>query len=418
MGKKIVFAVWGSLGDLNPYLAIAQRLQKAGHHCVIATTNFHRERVETAGFTFAPMGPHLDADADLIRQSMHLRRGPRFLLRDTVIPYVRQAFTETMTAIQGADLLVTHPIAYGAHIAAQKSGIRWASSALAPSGFFSQYDGFVRTQQPALERFGDSAAWIDAALMRYVRFVTRRWAAQLLQLRRELGLDTRGHPIMEGQFSPQLTLAMFSRLFAQPQSDWPENTVISGFPFYDDAAGLNQRLLNFLSNGEPPVVFTLGSAASLAPRRFFEESLRAIAQLRCRAVLIVGLFGPNQFDDGLPENVIALPYASYELLFSRARAIVHHGGIGTTSQALRAGRPMLVVPFAFDQPDNAARAKRLGVARRLFIQQYKARHVVRDLEPLLRDRSYQERATKLGEQIRSEDGVGHACSELEKLLPR
>lgn len=121
MPKRIVFAVWGSLGDLHPYFAIARELQMRGHRCVIATTNFHRERVETAQLEFAPMGPHLDADPVLIKKSMHLRRGPRFLLRDIVIPYTRQSFVETMTAIARADLLVTHPIAYGAQLAAQKT---------------------------------------------------------------------------------------------------------------------------------------------------------------------------------------------------------------------------------------------------------------------------------------------------------
>lgn len=346
---------------------------------------------------------------------MHLRRGPRFLLRDLVIPYTRQSFAETMSAIQGADLLVTHPITYGAHLAAQKSGVRWASTALAPAGFFSVHDRSPRRQSAALAKL-NAGPWLDRWLMRYAHRETNRWAAPIYELRREFGVACNSNPIMEGQFSPQLNLALFSPVFAQPQPDWPANTVITGFPFYDEPAELDPELEKFLTAGDAPVVFTLGSAASMAPRKFFDESLKAVARLCCRAIFIVGLFGPNQFSGGLPSNVAAFAYAPYEQLFPRAAVIVHHGGIGTTAQSLRSGRPMLVVPFAFDQPDNAARVEKLGVARSLFIHQYSGSSAARELELLLHDASYRNRAAAAGERIAAEAGTRRACDELLKML--
>jgi UDP:flavonoid glycosyltransferase YjiC (YdhE family) len=416
MPKRIVFAVWGSLGDLHPYLAIAHELQARGHRCVIATTKFHRERVEAAQLEFAPMGPHLDADPVLMKRSLHLRRGPRFLLRDLVIPYTRQSVVETMTAIAGADLLVTHPIAYGAQLVARKTEIRWASTALAPAGMFSACEPSVRMQSPLLSKLEAAGPWLDRALLKIAHRTTERWTAPITKVQNELGLASNGNPIFEGQFSPQLTLAMFSPLFGKAQPDWPPNTVITGFPFYPEAAPMDAALRRFLDGGVLPVIFTLGSAASAAPRNFFDESLKAIARLKCRAVLIVGSLGPNQFSSGLPANVAAFPYAPYDELFSRGAVNVHHGGIGTTAQALRSGRPMLVVPFAFDQPDNAARAGKLGVARNLFIHQYKASRVIRELEPLLKDTKYSENAAAISEHLRNEDGVKMACIALEKLL--
>ena len=416
MTKRIVFAVWGSLGDLHPYLAIARELQARGHHCVIATTNFHRERVGAAHLEFAPLGPHLDADATLMKNSMHLRRGPQFLLRDIVIPYTRQSFAETMAAIEGADLLITHPITYGSHVAAQKSGIRWASTALAPMGMFSVYEGSPRTQSPELAKLESMGPWLDRALMKIARFNTNKWTKPITKFRAELGLPAGGNAVFEGQFSPELTLALFSPLFGQPQPDWPANTVVTGFPFYDEPSEMDTKLNDFLSEGEPPVVFTLGSAASMAPGKFFDESLKAIATLKCRAVLIVGLYGPNQFSQALPKGVAAFPYAPYEQLFPRAAVTVHHGGIGTTAQALRSGRPMLVVPFAFDQPDNAARVKNLGIGRSLFIHQYNGARAARELELLLNNSRYRENAADIGQQIRREDGVSNAANALQKLL--
>ena len=418
MAKRIVFAVWGSLGDLHPYLAIAGELQRRGHNCVIATSNFHRPKLEGLQLDYVPLGPHFDADPDLMKRSMHLRKGPRFLLRDLLIPYTRRAFDDTMAAISGADLLVTHPITYGAHLAAQKSGIRWASTVLAPSGMFSAHDGSARSQSATLAKLERVGPWLDRALMKYARWMTEKWSAPITQARRELGLAGTGHAIFEGQFSPQLNLALFSPEFGQPQPDWPPHTVITGFPFYDEPDGVDPGLRDFLQEGEPPVVFTLGSAASMVPRKFFDASLQAVGRLQRRAVLIVGLFAPQNFTNGLPRGVAAFAYAPYGTLFSRAAVTVHHGGIGTTAQALRSGRPMLVVPFAFDQPDNAARAKRLGAARTLFIHQYTAAAATRELDALLQQAQYRERAASVGERIRAQDGVGKACEELEKLLAK
>ena len=349
---------------------------------------------------------------------MHLRRGPRFLLGEIVIPYTRQAFDETMAAIGGADLLVTHPVTYGAHLAAQKSGIAWASTALAPMGLFSAHDRSARSQSPALSKLQNVGPWLDRALLRYADRLIRSWTKPIQKLQRDLGLPADSNAIFRGQFSPKLTLALFSPLFGERQPDWPPNTVVTGFCFYDEPAALDSRLRDFLREGEPPVVFTLGSAASMTPRKFFDQSLKAVERLKRRAVLVVGLYGPEQFGNGLPPNVAAFPYAPYEQLFLHAAVNVHHGGIGTTAQALRAGRPMLVVPFAFDQPDNAARIGKLGVGNKLFIHDYSAARAARALEPLLSEPACRQRAAAVGARIRDEDGVGNACEALEKLLTK
>ena len=135
-----------------------------------------------------------------------------------------------------------------------------------------------------------------------------------------------------------------------------------------------------------------------------------------RAVLLVGHRNKQLFS-GLQSNRIAVvDYTPHAELFSRAAAIVHQGGIETTAQALRSGRPMLVVPFSFDQPDNAARVTRLGVARTLPRHRYTANHVVAELNRLLQDHSYATRAAQVGEQVQAENGVKIACDALEAHL--
>ena len=161
-------------------------------------------------------------------------------------------------------------------------------------------------------------------------------------------------------------LALFSRVLGTEQKDWPEHALITGFCYYDSDAGnaaLPAELEKFLAAGPAPVVFTLGSAAVLAAGRFYEFSAKAAMRLGIRAVLLIGSDPRNRPRQELPETICVAEYAPYSGLFSRAEMVVHQGGVGTTAQCLRAGKPMMIMPYSHDQPDNARRMRRLKVAQ-------------------------------------------------------
>ena len=143
------------------------------------------------------------------------------------------------------------------------------------------------------------------------------------------------------------------------------------------------------------------------------ESVQAVQQLNRRAVLLIGKNSPPE---DLPADIIALDYVPYSEIFPYACAIVHQGGIGTTGQALRAGRPTLVVPYSHDQPDNAARVARLGTSRTIPRKQYSASRVARELRELLENPKYATKAAEIGRIIQAENGVGVACDAIEKQL--
>ena len=115
-------------------------------------------------------------------------------------------------------------------------------------------------------------------------------------------------------------------------------------------------------------------------------------------------------------GVAAFEYAPFSELFPRAAAIVHHGGIGTTGLAMRSGRPMLVMPCAWDQPDNAERVARLGISRTIPRHRYTPGRVAAELRRLLDEPAYEQRASEVGEQVRQEDGVQVACDTLGEVL--
>lgn len=418
MGKRIVLATWGSLGDVYPFLAIALGLQKRGHQAVVATNEHGRTAIEAAGLEFAPLGPHILPDKEMMQRLMDLQHGPEFLLRKMLYPYLRRGYEETLAAIEKADLLMTHPITYGAQLAAEKTGIRWVSTVMAPLGFFSAHDPSVLAPFPLLARLRPLGPRVNGAVIRWGRTVTRKWLGPLQQFRAEIGLPPGRDPVFEGQHSPNLVLALFSSLMGAPQPDWPPHTVATGFPFYEGDTGVEPELRRFLEAGPPPVIFTLGSSAVINPGAFYTESARAAAKLGRRAVLLAGTDPGNRPAGPLPSGVAVFSYAPYAEVFPRAAAIVHQGGIGTTAQALRAGRPMLVVPYGFDQPDNAARVVRLGVARTTARKRYTAARAAAALEHLLGDPSYANAAAEVARRIRADDGVATACEAIEDYLQR
>jgi UDP:flavonoid glycosyltransferase YjiC (YdhE family) len=194
-------------------------------------------------------------------------------------------------------------------------------------------------------------------------------------------------------------------------------TRITGFPFYDrdGAAGMPAELSRFLDAGPPPIVFTLGSSAVMDAGTFYHHSAEAAKLLGRRAVLLIGK-NPRNRPSHLPEEIAAFDYAPFSELFPRAAAIVHQGGVGTTGQAMRSGRPMLVMPYAHDQPDNAERVTRLGIARTIRRRQYTPAKVAKQLRILLDNQSYAVAAENVGKRMAGEDGVQAACDALEGFL--
>jgi rhamnosyltransferase subunit B len=208
-------------------------------------------------------------------------------------------------------------------------------------------------------------------------------------------------------------------VLADPQPDWPANTVLTGPVLYNGAAPpeLSEELERFLAAGPAPIVFTLGTSAVEAAGSFYEVSARAARRLGRRAVLLIGRHAHNRPKD-LGNDLLAIEYAPHATLFPRAAAIVHQGGVGTLHQGLASGRPTLVVPHAHDQPDNAMRAARLGVSRTLYPRRYTEAAVVRELQKLLSNKAYAERAAEVGARVQAEEGAEAAADAIERLLGR
>jgi UDP:flavonoid glycosyltransferase YjiC (YdhE family) len=206
-------------------------------------------------------------------------------------------------------------------------------------------------------------------------------------------------------------------VLAEPQPDWPAHTLVAGPILFNGAATpeVSSGLDRFLADGDPPIVFTLGTSAVEAAGSFYEVSAEAARRLSRRAVLLVGRHARNRPRATGPD-VLAVDYAPHAALFPRAAAIVHQGGAGTLHQALAAGRPTLVVPHAHDQPDNAHRVERLGISRTVYPRRYRVASVERALGELLADGECGSRARQVGAVVAGERGAGRAADALDGLL--
>jgi UDP:flavonoid glycosyltransferase YjiC (YdhE family) len=416
--RKFLLTTLGSLGDLHPYIAVGIGLRERRHEVTIATSEVYRGKIEGEGLRFHPIRPdlgHLINDPEVMRQAVHPRTGTEYVLRKLFLPWIEQTLEDTLEAARDADLMVGHPIAFATPTVAEYLKKPWISVALQPSVFMSVFDPPVISGAPLLSPLFSLGPQVSGFFFGFVKMVTRRWGAPLNVLRSRLGLSQMRDPLLFGMFSPYGTQAWFSRVLAKPQSDWPAKTTITGFPFYDKlepSQSMSPELAQFLDAGPAPVVFTLGSSAVFDAGRFYSESLAAVQKIGCRAVLLIGIDPRNKPSTPLPETVFTAEYAPYSELFSRAAATVHQGGIGTTAQALRSGKPMIVVPWSHDQPDNAMRVRKLGVARVIPRSRYGAERAAEELRMLLTDQ-YAAAAQAVSHEMEREDGVAAACDGLE-----
>jgi UDP:flavonoid glycosyltransferase YjiC (YdhE family) len=420
--KRILIATFGSLGDLHPYIAMALELRRRGHMPVIASFDLHRAAVEAAGLEFRAVRPGMEIFGDIgsvVEKLFNSWRGPEYMVREMFMKHLRDSYADTLAAAQGVDLMVTHPLTFAARLVAEKQGLPWVSTVLAPLNLFSAVDPPLYPGMAwlhALRSLGVSPYRFAFALLK--RMIAH-WERPLRELRAELGLPPlREMAQFEGQFSPLLNLALFTPLLSAPQPDWPANTVLCGFACYDgtritaDADELNL----FLAAGEPPIVFALGSSAVMIAGDFWKHAAAAAQALGRRAILLTGLLPEQQ--PRLPPNIRAFQYLPYSMVFPRASVIVHQAGIGTLAQALAAGRPQLIVPVAFDQPDNARRAVRLGVARALPFQKVTAVRLAEQLRPLLDGADYAQRATAVAAALAQENGAQAACDQIDSIIGR
>jgi UDP:flavonoid glycosyltransferase YjiC (YdhE family) len=361
MKTKIVIATFGSLGDLHPLIALALALKHRGYEPVIATTGLHRSKTEKAGIGFHEVRPdmaELIADLgidfpDLVHWVMN---DQGFIFQKIILPNLAHAYEGMLAAMEGASFVVTHNFALAAKLAAEKRGLPHVNIALAPVHFLSAYDPPMGTPlRFARDPRSSMALAYNRALLWLATRTVSGAAHSFHKFREDLALPKMpGNPFFNAGSGAKAVLGLYSPLLGGPQPDHPAHTIIAGSTLYDKAADdadeLQPDLEAFLAAGPAPLLFTLGSFASYGPGDFYTQSIAAARKLNQRAILLMTPEECAQSRHLCSSDILVCGYVPHSLVFSRAAAIIQHGGMGTSGQALRAGKPQLVVPFFGDQP--------------------------------------------------------------------
>lgn len=423
MGPKIILATVGSLGDLHPFIAVGQALKARSAQPVLAVPEDHVAKCRAAGLeaeailpTFAEIGAATGLPDDKIVQ--RIIADMDFLVRRILLPPLPDSAERLARLSEDADVLVGSVFAMAAPIAAEARGIPFVPAVLQPMSWFSPMDppkgpGFRGLARPPLGPVG--AGWNRGVFAMMRMAMRQRYGAGIDAARARLGLPKgTAAPLLQSGVTPALSLGFYSSELAPLPADAAGPARLTGFPWFDSGDGsepvLDAALAAFLADGPPPLVVSLGSFLPFTADAFYRDAAAVARTLGLRAVLLTGAAVGAEGQD-----VFACPYAPHSLLFPHAAAIVHHGGVGTTGQALRAGKPQLIVPFMGDQFDHADRLTRRGIALTTSAKRFRGEAPAL-LRRLLAEEGFHNAATIAGERVRAEDGAGTAAEALLALV--
>ena len=414
MAHVLLFPV-GSHGDVHPFVALGAGLVARGHRVTMMTSEPFRGVAERNGFEFVPSLSAAEYDGLMQNPDLwHPRRGLHVIFNQTLI---RKYLPSNVAAIRdryvpGETVVVGGTMAYAARIAHDAYGVPFATVHLQPMSCCSVAD-------PPVASSGTDATWMPKPLIRLAywaaeKLITDRLLAPPVnEFRRTIGLPPVKRILTKWAPSPQCLIGLFPDWFG-PVPDMGPTFTHAGFVPFDDAGArpTPPEVTAFMASGPKPVVFSFGSAMRTG-RPYFEAAVEACVRLNVRGVLLAR--AGDQIPDTLPANVIHAPYAPFSDVFPKAAAVVHHGGIGTSAQALRAGVPHLVMPLAFDQADNAKRLNRLGVSTTVFPKRFTGPNVAKALRAVIEDGTVREHAIKVsgGDGY---DGLTRACKAVESIM--
>lgn len=405
----------GSAGDLFPFLKLAEGLRQRGLPVTLVAPALHASLVRQSGLDFHGIfaDPATLADPDL----WHPRRGFAIVWR-AVRPGLKELLPLVQALPPGPCVIVAHPLALPEAELCRtlRDGVRVAVAYLAPSNIASVHDPLVL------------GPW---KVPRLVPHALRRWLWRQIGTRMidpvvlpDMNIDRARHalPAVDGLFdfmarAPDLSLTLFPSWFGAPQPDWPRPLVCGQFALHDPdpAAAFPAGLAAFLAAGAAPLVFTHGTGNHQAGP-FFQCALAAVQRLGARAIFLTPLREQVPFD--LPATVLWQPYLPFASLLPQTAALVHHGGIGSTAEALRAGIPQLIVALAFDQFDNAARVETLGAGLGLRHSRLSARRLSVKLRQLLSSSSIREQAGVISRRLAPVPALDDVLDAISKMASK
>lgn len=392
----IIICTSGTGGDIHPFITIAQALQARGRRVLVVLPRFHEALAVAAAVPYKTLGTVEEFQAALANPLLWDERKGWQVIWNAAVVHLN-ALHDLVAGLPSDEpcVVLSHPLLLPAAALARaaRPQLRIVSTSLAPSNVCSSYDiaciGSLRLA-PWVPRWARQALW----KLVHTIWINPVALPALNAARKAHGLPAVSHFFRHMLSAPDTTVGLFPAWFAASQPDWPTPFVSGDFvgkltqvaaPLTSASpVALSANVEQFLAAGDAPVVVTPGTGHQHAAQ-YLHSALQAVAALGRRCIVVTPHAAQlpahllAHLPGSLPASVLWQRFVPFDTLLPRVAAVVHHGGIGTTAEALRAGTPQLVVPFAYDQFDNGLRAHRLGVAEVLAAQQLTAQR----MQPLL-----------------------------------
>ena len=406
----------GTTGDVHPFMRVASSLQALGRKVTFITNTFHASLVQSAGLPFVGLGTDEEYLRVIANPDLWDAKKGFSALMATYSDQLKQ-IVEAIRSVstQAPQVAIAHPFAVpGAAIARGRGFIKFVVAAyLAPSNLRSCHDP-LNIGPTSIPR------WVPMSWRRALwQFVEKGWidpvaVAQINAARKPLGLPNVHSFLTHIAEAPDLSVTLFPSWFAPIVPDWPRPLIEGDFQLFEATTqSFTEDLSAFLAAGEKPLVFTPGTG-NLHAADFFTCALSAVNTLgRCAIFLTKER---TQIPAHLPESVLWQPYVPLSALLPHAAVLVHHGGIGTTAEALRSGTPQLIAPFAWDQFDNGARIASLGAGTVIHARRLRPRNLAHSLHVLTTSDTIRARCSQLAEHFMPPHDATTLCREVERLV--
>jgi UDP:flavonoid glycosyltransferase YjiC (YdhE family) len=370
-----ILGTLGTEGDILPFAALGRVLRRRGHRVTLLTSDKYAPLATACGLDLVSLLDQAAFDKVLYHPDFWHPLKCALVVAAWGAPHFRRHYELLRDLLTPDTVLVCSPGIIPARFLEEQRMARLITVVLQPWMIKSNLEPPIMPAGLTLPRWAPRAAanlyWrmLDFSVERIV-------GGQLNSARRALGLPP-VHRIFDWWLSRRLVVGLFPSWYAPPQADWPRQLRLSGFPLFDGEGAGVVRITH-----ESPIVYTFGTGMTGATELF------AQCAAACELLKRPGLFltrHPRQLPTPLPAGVRHIPFAPLRELLPNCTAIVHHGGIGTTAAALAAGTPQLILPFAYDQFDNAARVERLGVGASLPPRRRAAADIAAALKRILCD---------------------------------
>ena len=399
-------------------VGLGAALARRNHRVSLVTNPYFTEVVESAGLEFLPISTVEDYMQLIEHPDLwNATKAVPCIAEHAIVKYLRPLYRLLEeNYVPGETVLGAHALDAASRVLREKRGAPAATVTLAPQMIWSDYLSphiGVPTIGPHMPRWMNRLQfWLGSRLV--IDPVLKR---PLDAFRAELDLPPTPRLFPQWWFTSDLNLCLFPEWFGPPQPDWPGPVETVGFPLWDgaEATPLSEEVEAFLREGEPPILFTPGTANRQAAG-FFSTAVETCKQLGRRAILLTRF--PEQLPSELPASIRHFEFVPLNRLLRRSALFVHHGGIGSCSQALGAGVPQLIWPLAFDQFDNAHRLRGLGVAEELRPKRFTVANLAAAIDRLTKSPEVANASQQWASRCNGAAALESACQAMERLLDK